>query len=64
MKKCIQNKDDGERSDWRQPVFAIVLLLVTLIAVRVLIGVWAGVLLAVAVLIVTLFLLIIWHRGE
>lgn len=64
MKKCSQNKDDGGQSDWRQPVFAIVLLFVTLIAVRVFIGVWAGVLLAIAVLILTLFLLFIWPRGE
>lgn len=64
MRKSSQNKSDGGQSGWWQPVLAVILLLVMLVAVRMLVGVWAGVLLASAVLVLTLFFLAIWHRGE
>lgn len=64
MKKCNQNKREGGLRCYWQPVVAVVMLLTVLVAVRVFIGVWAGVFLATAVLAVTLFLLFIGPRDE
>ena len=64
MKKCSQNKVEGGSGRCWQTLLAIVLLLSMLVAARVFIGVWAGVILAMVVLAAALALLVIRPRDE